>query len=217
MNRVQLFPNINKEVYIVGDVHGKFGFLENIVNQLGRENLYLQVGDMAVGMPKANCPEDFNNLYFIRGNHDSPGACKNHKKYLGDFGYIEDLDIYFIGGGYSRDYKQRIPGYDWWTEEELTTESFHEIQQNLIEIQPSIIISHDAPFYIIKRMFSYPDYHKNRTVHNLENTWLKYKPKAWIFGHHHASKQDIIDKTLFICLQELEVINLNKVKKFIHE
>jgi hypothetical protein len=38
--------------------------------------------------------------------------------------------------------------------------------------------------------------------------WNFYKPETWIFGHWHLSFDKVISGTRFICLNELDAIDL---------
>lgn len=134
--------------------------------------------------------------------------CNNHPNYLGDFGYLREHDIYFISGAYSVDFRQRIPGISWWSEEELSDKSFTTICKEIQEIKPATIISHDGPESIVKEIFACTRYIKNQTSTRLEKVFNIHQPKQWIFGHHHRSKQAIVNNTLFICLTELEMIKI---------
>ncbi len=195
-------------MHIIGDIHGKFDKYFGALKYFNIESS-IQIGDMGIGFPKHRFLEKWNlNHRFIRGNHDNPEIIKNHPNFLGDFGFLQKENIYYISGGYSIDYKQRTIGYDWWKDEELSKENFKIVKSEISKHKPKIIISHDGPLSVIKKMFSYPNYFQNKTTVNLDVILSKFQPEMWIFGHHHRSTQLKINNTLFICLQELEILNL---------
>ena len=119
---------------LIGDVHGDIVKYQRLIKR-GRSSI--QVGDLGLGFPGRDSvrmtnmfrlmdsrPE--NHLYHkvMRGNHDNPDTFKGHEwtdghgkthkipplnSYLGDFGYLPDLDLFFVGGAFSIDQAWRTP------------------------------------------------------------------------------------------------------------
>ena len=56
----------------IGDVHGH---TDRLARMLKPEFQYMQLGDMALGFKGVLLPK-YDNLTFVRGNHDSPEACR---------------------------------------------------------------------------------------------------------------------------------------------
>lgn len=168
----------------------------------------VQIGDMGIGFPGWKHREWPINAHFFSGNHDNPHTCKNHPNFLGRHGYIDDHNLYYIGGAYSVDKHIRVSGYDWWKEEELLDEEFSLIHDEIIQYKPKIILSHDAPKTATDILFNPKPFINNRTSINLENIFQDYQPDMWIFGHWHKSKQEKINNTVFVCLGELEFLKL---------
>jgi len=83
-----------------------------------------------------------------------------------------------MGGAHSFDWKLRTPGFDWFPELELVTESDLE---NLPDKKIDIVISHTAPeeFYM-----SFPP-KEDPSRESLSYILKRYKPKLWFFGHFH--------------------------------
>lgn len=116
----------------IGDVHGKYDRYKKI---LEASPPTIQVGDMGVGFRRTQGPRTGEfysnpphyamklcNARFIRGNHDNPGACKDHSQWIPD-GWVEDLDgrkTMFCGGATSIDRAMRQEGYSWWPDEEMS-------------------------------------------------------------------------------------------------
>ena len=202
-------------MFFIGDVHGKLKEYIMAIRELPKS---IQVGDMGMGFKGMPTSPWNANHRFIRGNHDSPSVCNAHPNYLGDYGVTDD-GIFFVGGGYSIDYKWRQqhnylhPNEQvWWEDEEIAESEFPKIIELYEETKPDIVVSHDAPDFmhwhlieldgnaLDKRQFI------NRTCNGLlPAMWEVHKPKLWIFGHYHCSMDKVIDSTRFVCLDELEV------------
>lgn len=164
------------------------------------------LGDVGIGFAF----DDFSSLpviddlFFIRGNHDNPKICKEHPNYLGDFGYIDRLDMFFISGAWSIDQHHRTEDIDWWADEEL---SLYQLEKAVIlyeTVKPKYVISHDAPLDVVKYLI--PNHYKlgktNRTQRALDMMWNKcdWRPNHWFFGHYHISRTDFIEKTKVSCI-----------------
>src|SRR5690348_14652539 len=112
---------IEKKMKFIGDVHGLYERYDRIIKEHANT---IQVGDMGIGFRRwphgewqANPPFDVmvaQNALFIRGNHDNPGVCRNHKQWIAD-GYVRTTEkgnvVMFIGGAHSIDAKLRIEGF----------------------------------------------------------------------------------------------------------
>lgn len=196
---------------IIGDAHGKFKALQQIVDKHSDEDLIIQVGDLGLGFSDAKSdPADFgNNFKFIRGNHDNPAVCRQHKNYLGDYGVFDynNKKVFFMGGAFSIDWHLRRDGLDWWYDEQL---GMHELQDaiDVFEtVKPDIVITHDCPKIMYNELI-YGPFANNDTCNALQVMFNMHKPDIWIFGHHHKSISFNIDKTNFICVRELEVFKV---------
>lgn len=157
----------NKPVYLIGDVHGYFSALLDIVEKHDLRDCYLIcVGDLGIGfkygsegelagMIQLNKEFEKRNLEFlsIRGNHDDPwywGIGKNgwtvnysHFKLLHDY---TTLDIngekwLFVGGGISIDRSVRRPGYSYWENEVFVLD-----ESKIVECD--VLVTHSGPNWI---------------------------------------------------------------------
>ncbi len=205
-----------EKLVFIGDIHGKFNNLEGILQNLKERDIKGQIrhifllGDIGIGFPYHFFPEVIepsNKVKFIRGNHDNPIVCAKHKNYLGDYGYLEDLKLFYISGAYSIDKQLRTEGIDWWGTEELNWEDSNNLIRLYEEVKPEIVISHDCPFKVLKHMYSNNLFHSH-TASLLDSLLEIYEPKHWFFAHHHKSKQFKEGKTSFRCLNELELIKI---------
>lgn len=189
---------------IIGDVHTK---INNYWKILGKHKTdSIQIGDF--GFHKShkwhmdNIDSSKHKVLF--GNHDD--YTKLYEEHsLGDFGMFND-EIFFTRGAKSIDKHDRILGLDYFSNEEL---SYFEMCDavDLYEVRkPKIMLSHDCPFEVRRDVFNITD--KCNTVNGLQMMFELHQPDIWIFGHHHKSKDIMINGTRFICLAELETFNL---------
>lgn len=202
----------------IGDVHGKYQRYETI---LKHSTPTVQVGDMGVGFFTANGPVQ-NPPYdkmlqgghrFIRGNHDNPSVCRGHTQWIED-GHTETTQkgtkIFFLGGAWSIDKNWRTPMYDWWPDEELDYPELNKLIDQYVEYKPDVVVTHDGPGAITAQMFleGKPRF-PTATGEALQQMFDAHKPKLWLMGHWHISKDVTIEGCRFICLAELEVIDVD--------
>ena len=204
----------------IGDVHGKFTRYKKLIKDVDAS---VQVGDMGVGffkgynygvkIPTSNPPFDHmskGNHRFIRGNHDNPAVCKQQRFWIPD-GHFED-ETFFVGGALSIDRAYRIPDYEWWEDEELSYADLLDIQEKYLDLKPKIMITHDCPEFVSDQVMKTHNMTKfndpSRTRQAFQSYWEMYQPEIWIFGHWHVSTDIQLKNTRFICLAELEYIDL---------
>ncbi len=173
----------------------------------------IAVGDLGIGFPNDTWPHEWNlNHRFIRGNHDNPETCKNSPNYLGDFGFLPEQDIYYVSGAWSIDHAMRIEGIDHWKEEELSYPELYEVVKEVQQYKPKIIVSHDCPSSIRAELFGFNKFYDTKTGNALNSVFETHQPDLWIFGHYHRGRNEVIDSTRFICLQELEMFEIPDIK-----
>ena len=197
----------------IGDVHGKFSGYKNLIRGVPASR---QVGDMGVGFRNhrgeatANPPHDSMKRHgdhrFIRGNHDNPGACRGMELWIPDGTFEESINTFFVGGAASVDRQWRTENYDWWADEELSYAAFQTIIDEYEKIKPRIMVTHDAPDDVVRRLFhghvkfDYPSI----TRQALNVMWGIHQPELWFFGHYHKRRDWTVENTRFICLTELD-------------
>ena len=203
---------------IVGDVHGKIkDFYDLVLVPNDKHEEIIQVGDMGVGFGQGDHWHDnFDammlkyNAKFIRGNHDNPGKCKMLKSWISDGKVVNDT--MFIGGAWSIDRAWRTEDVNWWADEELTSKDLYMLYDVYDLVRPRIMITHDFPHEVSKIMFKEATLHKpimeTRTSQALQSMFELHQPELWIGGHWHYSKNEIIEGTNFICLNELETMRI---------
>lgn len=193
-------------MYFIGDVHGRLLEYNEIVKNLPCS---IQLGDMGIGFSKYDPFPVYNQHRWIRGNHDNPEACKKYSNYLGDFGYLELEDIFFVSGGYSIDRMYRVEGKSWWSDEELDVKTQAEVVKLYTKTKPRIVISHECPREIIRYVGSkYVTIAPSSTASLLNHLWGIHSPKHWIFGHHHTTMDFEVDGVRFQAVNSLEVVEI---------
>lgn len=205
----------------IGDVHGRYDRYKKVIKDCP---VSVQVGDMGVGFRRyyvdgrdghgdvyGNPPFDHmkrGNHRFIRGNHDNPDECRKHPMWIPD-GTVED-DVMYVGGGLSIDKAYRIPGFSWWEDEELSGDDLTRIGEVYDVARPGVMVTHEAPESVActltnRLKLEYP----SRTRRVFQEMFDTHQPKVWIFGHWHQSFDQTISGTRFVCLNELEYLDLD--------
>lgn len=190
----------------IGDVHAHFNLYKGLLME-EKPAQSLQVGDFGIGFP-GYYPEFFGDgNKFIRGNHDHPQFCQQHPNYLGEFGVSGD--IFYCGGGYSIDKAMRVPGVTWWHDEQLNLQQMGEALQLYAKTKPDVVVTHQCPQRIEDKLFNFPTRFTAATPKFLEALLDEHKPKLWIFGHYHISRNRKVNGTRYICLRPLEHVEMD--------
>lgn len=205
----------------IGDVHGDRRdkktkqlhidkYLE-ICKGLG-DKPSVQVGDLGYGFLSVQKTDEldtwfFNNPQhrFIRGNHDSPRLAAKSTGYIDDGTFFKTTKTMFIGGAESSDKLMRTEGVTWWSDEQTSYERYTEILSE--DHKPNIMVTHDVPLAVAGLVLgtgALPNLTRNALTYVFE----QHQPDVWIFGHYHRSLRMKVGKTEFICLGELEVLEL---------
>jgi predicted phosphodiesterase len=209
-----------REINIIGDVHGRIESLSYVLEYSLASKIYKQIvilGDMGFKTQY----DDFQQLLYrledkykcdtkisvLFGNHDYyPYLRKPYS--LQNFEFDSTNNIFFVRGAYSKDKSSRKEGVSWFIEEQLNENEMADVLKAYEDNKPEIVISHDCPRRISRKMFNYPFYYKDDvTGHFLDTLYSIHQPKQWIFGHHHIFKtyegKHKKHKTLFRCISEL--------------
>jgi predicted phosphodiesterase len=203
---------------LIGDVHGLFYEYRELLKQ-HKPKYSLQLGDMGVGFPQSNelilndIPGDHK---WIRGNHDNPSVARAHPNYVGDYGILKGSFIngfydklFYIGGAWSIDWQHRTEGISIWHDEQLSQEELSDVVNLYNEEKPEVVCSHDCPTFILN--YLHPGrVIPTRTSQAMDVMFLSRKPSYWVFAHHHLSWRKKIDGCTFICLNELECLDISK-------
>jgi predicted phosphodiesterase len=191
---------------IIGDVHGKLQEYNNIVKHLENDVKSIQVGDFGIKKHHEwhleNINSDIHKINF--GNHDYyPYLNLEHS--LNDYTVFPN-GIMTVRGADSIDKYRRTEGLDWFRNEELSYIEMGDAINAYIDSRPKIMVTHECPFDVRKHFFGFDE--KNKTASGFQHMLEHHQPEIWIFGHHHKSKKEVINGTMFICLAELETYYL---------
>ena len=184
-------------IRFIGDIHADFKAYKSLVRT---DCLNIQVGDFGVGFETV--PKMASNELFLRGNHDNPSLCRLHPNYIGEWGYSDDLG--WLCGAASVDKDLRIPGLDWWADEELSMQEMTKALEVLCYRMPKVMVTHDCPKCISG--------FESLTGNALDLLFSQYKPKLWIYGHHHKTSFKTVEGCQFVCVgtnQHFDVDGLN--------
>ena len=118
-------------MHFLGDIHADFDWWTKITSR-GYCKSSIQLGDFGMGfLEKQDSKRHFKEIdgkkysyhpagvdstkhKFIHGNHDDPVLCAKSPHFLGRYGYIEKLDLFYISGAFSTDkdpqYGSRVCG-----------------------------------------------------------------------------------------------------------
>lgn len=194
-------------ISILGDVHGKYKRLHEIIREKDRYPYIVQIGDLGFDFSTLDNvdPDEFK---IVGGNHDNYDKIINIPHYLGDYGYtsLNGVNFFFYRGAYSIDRQYRTIGIDWWAQEQLKVEDFLKARELYRDVKPDIVLTHDCPESIAP--YVPPpgvQIYQNTTNWALQELFNIHQPKIWRFGHHHRSWNMNVNGTNFRCLNELEV------------
>jgi predicted phosphodiesterase len=195
----------------IGDIHGKWRHYMDIISSA--ENT-IQVGDFGIGFKNPVALETVEekmtkgNHKFIRGNHDNPVLCKEHDLLIDDGSYDCANDMFHMGGAWSPDRARRIEGINWWEDEQLSTAELSQCIDAYATAKPRIVVTHDCPESVAYDSFHFYHGPGSRTRQALEAMFECHQPEIWIFGHWHSSLDYTKNGTRFICLNELETLQM---------
>lgn len=211
---------------LIGDIHGIV--TDYKVYAIGDfDGPTIQVGDFGIGFGQSDYwHQSINSFHqlgghrFIRGNHDNPAMCKQEMiGYIPD-GTVED-DVMFIGGAWSIDnpaappgWFRRTAGYDWWFDEECSDDEFEIMYETYKAVKPRVMITHDCPAMISYRMFWGSGFIRGPVYPNRTSAWFDrffqaHQPEFHFFGHWHKTMTFKDGNTTFVCLGELDTIDVD--------
>jgi len=202
-------------VIVGGDIHGKFGYLNKLINKYKHKlDLAIFCGDFGYW---PNIYKDHKNIkthgipvLWCDGNHEDHWALRDLKDneiaenvfYMrrGSTYELEDgRTIMFMGGAFSIDWDMRILGRDWFPEEVITQTDLMDLPDTKVDI----FITHTCPLELVPVMV---DYYvgKDREPSNeaLSELWKIYKPSLWFFGHWHYYKEGNMEDTKWYALAD---------------
>lgn len=203
------------KIRIVGDIHRKFEDYKNVVSNA---DYSIQLGDFGVGYGNA---QDWDKSVmdwqlanpthkFFRGNHDNLSVCKHMPNFVSDGTYDPTTGIFVCGGAMSIDRFYNVEGISWWADEELSQRDFSIVMDAYEKTKPRIMLTHDCPQEVAQDFFygKYKLLESSITRQALQSMFEIHKPELWIFGHWHSHRNMDFNGTKFICLEELQHIDI---------
>jgi len=196
-------------IRIIGDVHGKTAEYLKLI----KVDHSIQLGDLGFNYSFLK-RIDSSRHKILKGNHDNYDWDEPH--FLGDGGAFEldGMPFFFIRGERSIDWKYRTQGIDYWAAEELNDEQMARIEEEYLKAKPVFVLSHGCPSDIIDQVALYKYFDNellkpSKTAFFLQKLWDQWQPASWIFGHYHTNKTVIKWPTTFVCLNELQYIDIS--------
>ena len=196
----------------IGDVHGKFSDYLALI-QDGPPSI--QIGDFGFGLtaPGHIAPPIAQMLArgdrCFRGNHDNPHIAAASPVIIPPGGLVEG--VFCLGGAMSVDRHLREPGVDWWLDEELSMTELYAAMDLYEAAKPDCVATHDCPASIADAFLlrGYDsDTRHSRTRQALDSLLYIHAPQLWVFGHWHRPLDVVVGATRFVCLPELNVLDV---------
>lgn len=207
------------KIICIGDVHGKTKQYQKMIRQKFSDKTTFQLGDMGIGFKGVGLHQMDPWHFWFRGNHDNPQKCREAYNYLGDYGYLPNLYLFWTAGALSIDRAFRTEGVSWWADEELSYEELGKAIDLYVETKPRYVLSHEAPrsaaIVLLSTMQgeyadAKGDCANSRTAQALESMFQEHQPEEWVFGHYHVSHSFAVPykNTKFTCVPELGTYEL---------
>jgi predicted phosphodiesterase len=216
-------PGVSTRILLIGDSHGDFRFIGRALEtaqSLGITTA-IQLGDFGIwpGQPGRNFLDAVSlrasqagiTLYAFTGNHDDQDQIAHLEANPDPDGFItlrpslrwvprahrwtwHGVHFGALGGAYSIDHRQRIPGVDLWP----GAEEVHPADIDRLGTAPlDVLLTHDAPEGAQPRsIFTLPEadirasrYSRELLLQAVDAT----RPKLVVHGHWHARNQTYLE------------------------
>lgn len=217
-----------KSVLFLGDTHGNYDCVKNVCKQTHKTAI-IHVGDIGLGFNSFNteneiltkkilpwCQENDNDLFLMRGNHDSKLRFVEFRmKNFDKIHFPEDYEIVeinnkrfmFVGGAISIDRIGRVPGNSYWADENVVFERD--------KCQPvDVLVTHTTPSWCFPQTFGeivygwaredaylIEDLNDERAI--VDEIFKLCKPSLHVYGHFHSNWSETINN----CKHKLMDIN----------
>jgi len=214
-------------IVFIGDLHGGFEWLPNILKHVPKDATLIQVGDFGFwpGHPQTHWEKVWPRLgfekpmYVIDGNHEHfpmlRGITEPTEIWKGLIyvprGNVLDLEGYkvgFMGGGASLDGIFRQKNRDWFDDEQITDAQFERLNS---ADHVDILVTHVPPHSVTRSHFLHPSVAfpswelskdwRDPSQDKVEQLWLKFGKPTLICGHMHRS----------LVYETVRLLNINEV------
>ena len=194
-------------ITLIGDAHGQY---DRYVKMARKRDFTVQIGDLGF---KYGCLDNLDpeKHKIVGGNHDNYSIIGQFPHYLGDYGNcsLGGTDFFFYRGAYSIDRQFRTIGIDWWPEEQVKIEVFMEARELYRQTKPRVVVTHDCPESLTPELLPPGStLYQNTTGWALQELLNIHEPEFWFFGHYHVSKSIKRGCTNFVCINELETVEI---------
>jgi len=192
--------NSTSYIGLLGDVHGKFDIIFEIIKQNPNVKRWFQIGDL--GGEKDIYPLFPSNFHFIQGNHENWDYIQelketNNPLFLpnGSLRCYKDLDDVYsvgvLGGNYSSNqYKKKTDSLCGSRRRHFTVEEYENLVLQRVStykvIDTSILLTHEAPSPYIKTF-------KDIGIPLISNLVDFMRPTIHFFGHHHCFTEQVVE------------------------
>ncbi|WP_018970682.1 metallophosphoesterase [Rubritalea marina] len=141
-------------LYCIGDIHGKFDRLNQVIADIPDHTTIVCVGDIGLGFTDANDPSCLaevdatatsksQTIWLLRGNHDDPAIWHNHRHEWNSALHsiripndihrmkVDNIHVIMVGGAISldRSHPGRVDGLNWWNGEGMNLNSVKHVEQ----------------------------------------------------------------------------------------
>jgi predicted phosphodiesterase len=198
-------------ITIIGDVHGQYHRYLPLTDQ---HEYTLQLGDMGFDYEALEELDPKKHVFF-GGNHDNYDKIEGCPNSLGDFGSanLGGMEFFFVRGEWSIDWEHRRTGVDWWDREELPYRTLERAIKMYQVRKPEIMVTHGCPASVtplVTEGNGWGEVRPSLTSRALEEMLQLHQPRLWVFGHHHRRFWQQIGRCLFICLDELQTLEVRQ-------
>jgi len=192
---------------LLGDVHGKFDVIFEIIKRHPEVKRWFQVGDL--GGELDIYPLFPSNFHFIQGNHENWDYIQklketNNPTFLSNgnlklYGYLyERYCVGVLGGNYSSNqYKNKTSSLLGNRRRHFTIEEYENLidQRKSIEnlVNFDILITHEAPSPYVKSV-------RDIGIPLISDLIKNLKPHIHFFGHHHRYTEQYVGGVLSVGL-----------------
>jgi predicted phosphodiesterase len=217
-----------QKIYVVGDIHGYFGYFNNLLNHLNNtdegNSIILQTGDFGYwpklqnqvynGKTRKRIWDQYAisnkniKIYWCEGNHEDLPALYASKtnEYMKNIFWMKRKSVLILPNGKSVMFLGGAKSIDWqyriegktWFREEVIS---NEDIENLPDIHIDIMITHTAPVEFDE--VTKGDHFFDQSRYMLSEVLKKYQPKKWFFGHFHKFVQGKYENTEWTCLADI--------------
>ena len=203
------------KVIAIGDVHGEWGQLNDLINRRKPE-IVLQCGDFGYfpafpeihGEVKGDarvmwCDGNHDDHWALRDGVGEPVAGAEYQR-RGTFAEVAGMRVLFMGGALSIDQDRRIMGVSWWPDELISVADMARLP-DIKEGAVDLVVSHTCPWeFKVDPPFSDMNGKLlDPSRRALSEILRRYRPRLWVFGHWHRWSQGNFEGTEWRCLNML--------------